>query len=100
MGFRAKSTRVLGLAGMISLMACGGAENASNGTSHETTRSGLTTHKVQLTAEQAQQLEKSGAPVRVLNDYGSFKLVQVEEAALVTHDRALPQYGIRCIGVR
>lgn len=25
---------------------------------------------------------------------------KVEEAALVTHDRALPQYGIRCIGVR
>jgi PIN domain nuclease of toxin-antitoxin system len=25
---------------------------------------------------------------------------KVEEAALVTHDRVLPQYGIRCIGVR
>jgi PIN domain nuclease of toxin-antitoxin system len=25
---------------------------------------------------------------------------KVEEAALVTHDRALPQYGVPCIGVR
>ncbi|MFL5343349.1 MAG: S8 family serine peptidase [Hyalangium sp.] len=84
MGFRAKSTYVLGLVGMISLMACGGAENAPTPPARESVRVDLKAHKVQLSAEQAQQLEQRGANMQVLGDYGSFKVVQVDDKALAS----------------
>uniref|UniRef100_UPI001CCDCE7C hypothetical protein n=1 Tax=Hyalangium gracile TaxID=394092 RepID=UPI001CCDCE7C len=87
MGFRAKSTRVLGLVGMVSLMACGGAENAPANGSREGVRTEITTHKVQLSAEQAKLLEKSGANVQVIADYDAFKIVQVDAKAMA----ALPE---------
>jgi uncharacterized protein (TIGR03382 family) len=86
-GFRAKSTRVLGLVGMLSLMACGGAETASTQPVREGSRSDLTTHKVQLSAEQAKQLEQSGVAVQNIKDYGSFKVIEVDSKAL----EALPE---------
>ncbi len=88
MSLRAKSTRVLGLVGMISLMACGGAESASTTQpAREGARTDLKAHKVQLSAEQAKQLEQRGANLQVIGDYGSFKLVQVDDKALAS----LPQ---------
>ncbi|SET30373.1 S8 family serine peptidase [Stigmatella erecta] len=39
-------------------------------------------HKVQLSAAQVAQLEKSGAKFQVIGDYGSFKLVQADDQVL------------------
>ena len=77
-------TRVLGLVGMLSMLACEGSGNAPEAQQLEGARTELTTHKVQLSAEQAQQLEQRGANVQVLADYGSFKLVQVDDKALAS----------------
>ncbi len=88
MGFRAKSTRVLGLVGMVSLMACADAEKApAKDYTSEADRTQLTTHKVQLSTEQAKKLEQQGANLQVIADYGSFKVVQVDDKAMA----ALPQ---------
>jgi len=87
-GLWARGTRVLGLAGMLLMLAC---ESAGDATAHqeqpERARPGLTSHKVQLSAEQTRQLEQRGANVQVIGDYGSFKLVQVDDEALA----ALPE---------
>jgi MYXO-CTERM domain-containing protein len=81
---RAKSTRVLGLVGMMSLLGCGGASSAPSTHKLEGVRPELAAHKVQLTSEQAKQLEDSGVRVQELGNYGSFKVVQVDEAALAS----------------
>ncbi len=81
-GLRAKSTRVLGLVGMMSLLACEGSGNVPASQKPEEVRPGLATHKVQLSAEQAKQLEQSGAKVQLIGDYGAFKVLQVDDKAL------------------
>ncbi|HYH96570.1 MAG TPA: hypothetical protein VD972_11400, partial [Hyalangium sp.] len=88
-GLRAMGTRVLGLVGMLSMLACEGSGNAPapQPQQHEGARTELTAHKVQLSAKEALQLEKSGANVQVLSDYGTYKLLQVDDKALA----ALPE---------
>ncbi len=85
-GMRARgvSTRVLGVAWLTTALACGGSGNEPGNQRLEGYRSDSPFHKVQLSARQAAELEKQGA--RVLGDYGSFKLVQVDDATL----KALP----------
>ena len=77
-------TRVLGLVGMISLLGCEGSGNTPAPQQLEGVRAGLAAHKVQLSAEQAQELQKRGASVQVLADYGAFQLVQVDDKALAS----------------
>jgi hypothetical protein len=68
---------------MLSLFACEGpGESSAPQQPIEGVRPELTAHKVQLSAKQALQLEQSGANVQVLGDYGSFKLMQVDDKAL------------------
>src|SRR4051812_28407210 len=81
---RAQSTRILGLVGMMSLLGCEGASSAPTAHQLEGVRPELAAHKVQLTSEQAQQLQASGVRVQELGNYGSFKVVQVDEAALAS----------------
>jgi MYXO-CTERM domain-containing protein len=81
-GMRARgvSTRVLGVAWLTTALACGGSGNEPGDQRLEGYRSAAPFHKVQLSAQRAAELEKQGA--RVLGDYGSFKLVQVDTATL------------------
>ncbi|HYH99699.1 S8 family serine peptidase [Hyalangium sp.] len=81
---RAKGTRVLGLAGMLSMLACGSESAPTANPTVEGYRSNLATHKVQLNAEQARELEKRGAKMQLIGDYGSFKLVEVDEKTLAS----------------
>ncbi|KFE66749.1 hypothetical protein DB31_8963 [Hyalangium minutum] len=70
---------------MLSLMACDGAGNVPElQQSAEGTRAPLTGHKVQLSAQQAQELQQRGANVQEIADYGAFKLVQVDDKALAS----------------
>ncbi|WP_224248436.1 hypothetical protein, partial [Hyalangium gracile] len=77
---------MLGLVGMLSMLGCEGSSNEAE-QQREVVRPALATHKVQLSAEQAKLLEKSGANVQVIADYGAFKIVQVDENAMA----ALPE---------
>ncbi|WP_324987892.1 S8 family serine peptidase [Hyalangium sp.] len=67
---------------MISMLACEGPSSTPTPQQLEGYRSNLATHKVQLSAEQAQELEKRGAKMHLIGDYGSFKLVEVDEQVL------------------
>jgi MYXO-CTERM domain-containing protein len=65
------------------MLACEGSGEASEPQHQlEEARTGLTSHKVQLSAEQVLLLEQRGANIQVIGDYGSFKLVQADERAL------------------
>ncbi|WP_257455217.1 S8 family serine peptidase [Archangium lipolyticum] len=81
-GMRARglSARALGLAGLVATLACGGSGNEPGSSRSEGSHSKPSLHKVQLGVEKAAELEKQGA--RVLGDYGSFKLLQVDDATL------------------
>ncbi|WP_375772100.1 S8 family serine peptidase [Archangium gephyra] len=68
------------MAWLTTALACGGSGNEPGNQRLEGYRSESPFHKVQLSAQQAAELEKKGA--RVLGDYGSFKLVQVDDATL------------------
>ncbi|WP_233166161.1 S8 family serine peptidase [Archangium sp. Cb G35] len=70
---------MLGVAWLTTALACGGSGNEP-GQRLEGYRSEAPFHKVQLSAQQAAALEKQGA--KVLGDYGTFKLVQVDDATL------------------
>jgi len=83
-GIRVRGTRVLGLASMLSMLACGSQSGPTATPEAESLRSGLKSHKVQLSAKQAQELEQRGAKLEVIGDYGSFKLVQVDDKALAS----------------
>jgi hypothetical protein len=73
---------------MITMLACeGSGEAPPQQKKLEGPQAELVAHKVQLSAEQALALEQSGANVQVSADYGSFKLVQVDDNALA----ALPE---------
>ncbi|WPB74180.1 S8 family serine peptidase [Archangium violaceum] len=67
------------MAWLATTLACGGS-GLEPGQRLEGYRSDAPLHKVQLDAKQAAELEKQGA--RVLEDYGSFKLMQVDTATL------------------
>jgi MYXO-CTERM domain-containing protein len=70
---------------MLSLLGCEGAGNAPPSEQSATgTRTELSSHKVQLSAKQAQELLQRGANVEEIADYGAFKLVQVDEKALAS----------------
>jgi uncharacterized protein (TIGR03382 family) len=76
---------VLGLVGVITMLACeGSGEELARDKQAEAYRAQPVTHKVQLSAEQAQALEKSGASAQVIADYGTFKLVEVDDKALAS----------------
>ncbi|QRO02839.1 S8 family serine peptidase [Archangium violaceum] len=77
---RGLSARALGLAGLVATLACGGSGNEPGSARSEGSHASSSLHKVQLGAEKAAELEKQGA--RVLGDYGSFKLLQVDDATL------------------
>jgi|GEM_PF-496128 len=79
--------RLLWTVGLLAALACGNPASEPALPMREGFRAGLSLHKVQLSAERAGQLERSGVPLRTLADYGAFKLVQVEGAALA----ALPE---------
>jgi len=67
------------------MLACeGSGEVPSQKKAEEQKSAAPTTHKVQLSAEQLQALEKSGAQAQLIADYGSFKLVQVDDKALAS----------------
>jgi hypothetical protein len=83
-GIRAWSTRVLGLASMVSMLACGNQESGPTQSSSDDAKSKLATHKVQLSTKQVQELEERGAKLHVVGDYGAFKLVQVDDKALAS----------------
>ncbi len=74
-GARGACARVLGVAWLLVALACEGPEAQS------------TSHKVQLSAQQAAQLSQRGVALEVLADYGAFQLVRVEATALA----ALPE---------
>ncbi|KFE72161.1 S8 family serine peptidase [Hyalangium minutum] len=74
---------MLGLVGMLSLLGCEGSGNTSEPQSESVSAEQLT-HKVQLTAKQAQELRERGAAVHEIADYGAFKLVQVDDKALAS----------------
>jgi MYXO-CTERM domain-containing protein len=80
-------TKVLGAAWLVAALACEGSSGAPEAQQPEGYRGELASHKVQLTAEQAQKLEQSGARVQELANYGAFKVVQVDQSALA----ALPE---------
>ncbi|KFE70236.1 S8 family serine peptidase [Hyalangium minutum] len=86
-GIRARGTRVLGLASMLSVLACGQQSGPTAKPEAEGLRSSLKFHKVQLSAKQAQELKERGAKLEVIGDYGSFTLVNVDDKALAS----LPQ---------
>ncbi|WP_224365559.1 S8 family serine peptidase [Hyalangium versicolor] len=83
-GLGTKGARALGLVGMLSLLGCEGSGNSEQQT---VTVRAQQTHKVQLSAEQAKQLEEKGITPQLVADYGSFKLVEVDDKTLA----ALPQ---------
>ncbi|MDC0714749.1 S8 family serine peptidase [Stigmatella sp. ncwal1] len=66
----------------MALLACEGSGSSPSLAPSEGYRAEASLHKVQLSAEQAARWEKSGTPHQVIGDYGSFKLVQVDDAAL------------------
>ncbi|WP_233262159.1 S8 family serine peptidase [Vitiosangium sp. GDMCC 1.1324] len=76
------------MAWLASALACGDSASVPGSSRLEGYRSSLGIHKVQLDAEKAAELEKQGA--RVLGDYGSYKLVQVDDATL---DSLSPEKG-------
>jgi hypothetical protein len=69
---------------MISMLACEGSGESPSQKKAEAHNANPATHKVQIRAEQLQELEKSGAQVQMIADYGSFKLVQVDDKALAS----------------
>ncbi|MFL5346830.1 MAG: S8 family serine peptidase [Hyalangium sp.] len=75
---------MLGAVWLVATMACEGSGSAPVAQRPEGYRAGLATHKVQLSAEQAEQLEQRGVQAQVIADYGAFKVVQVDEAALAS----------------
>jgi len=83
-GIRAWSTRVLGLASMMSLLACGNQESGPTQSSTDEAKSKSVPHKVQLSTQQAQELVERGANLRMVADYGSFKLVEVDDKGLAS----------------
>jgi hypothetical protein len=83
-GIRAWSTRVLGLASMVSLLACGSQESGPTQSSTDEAKSKAAPHKVQLSAKQVQELAERGANHLVVADYGTFKLVEVDEKTLAS----------------
>ncbi|MFL5347119.1 MAG: S8 family serine peptidase [Hyalangium sp.] len=50
----------------------------------EEARPSSATHKVQLTQEQAKQLEERGVHAELIGDYGAFKVMKVDEQVLAT----------------
>ncbi|WP_233261948.1 S8 family serine peptidase [Vitiosangium sp. GDMCC 1.1324] len=68
------------MAWLATALACGGSGSEPGNQRLEGYRSKAPFHKVQLSAQQAAELEKHGA--KVLGDYGSYKLVQVDDATL------------------
>ncbi|MFE8599136.1 S8 family serine peptidase [Archangium violaceum] len=74
----------LGATLVLFLLSCGPQEQVPTAPTREGVRSGLALHKVQLSAEQALHLERAGKAPRTLADYGAFRLVEVEDAALGT----------------
>ncbi len=83
-GIRSWSTRVLGLAGMVSMLACGSQESGSTPSAAEDAKTKAAPHKVQLSTKQTQELVENGANLQVIADYGAYKLVQVDDKALAT----------------
>ena len=83
-GIRAWSTRVLGLASMVSMLACGNQDAGPTQSSADDAKSKLSTHKVQLSTKQVQELVERGAKLHIVGDYGAFKLVQVDDNALAS----------------
>ncbi|WP_224247027.1 S8 family serine peptidase [Hyalangium gracile] len=80
------STRVLGAVWLVAALACEGPGSEPE-QQPEALRTDGVTHKVQLSAEQARQLEQSGANIQLIADYDAFKLVEVDEKAMA----ALPE---------
>ncbi|WP_233261949.1 S8 family serine peptidase [Vitiosangium sp. GDMCC 1.1324] len=68
------------MAWLATALACGGSGSEPGIKRLEGYRSSAPFHKVQLSVQQAAELEKHGA--KVLGDYGSYKLVQVDDATL------------------
>ena len=85
-GMRARGVpaRVLGVAWLATALACGNSPetSAQARSGGEGERASAVLHKVQVNAQQAAELEKRGA--KVLADYGSFKLMHLEESVLST----------------
>lgn len=81
-GMRARglSMRALGVAWLTTALACGGSGTEPGNQRLEGYRSKSPFHKVQVGAQKAAELEQRGA--KVLGDYGSYKLVQVDDATL------------------
>ncbi|WNG38694.1 S8 family serine peptidase [Archangium violaceum] len=78
---RGRAAGVLGVAWLATALACGGSGSEPvNQQRIEGYRSKAPFHKVQLSAEKAAALEQKGA--KVIADYGSYKLVQVDDATL------------------
>ncbi|EAU64969.1 protease, putative, partial [Stigmatella aurantiaca DW4/3-1] len=82
LGPRARSAQVIGALWLVTLLACDGPGSDTALSPSEGYRAEASLHKVQLSAEQAARWEKSGTPHQVIGDYGSFKLVQVDDEAL------------------
>jgi MYXO-CTERM domain-containing protein len=73
--------RLLAVALWVAVAGCGGSEEGSAPSPLSQTQAVRTgTHKVQVGADKAEVLEQQGA--RMLADYGSFTLLQVDDAAL------------------
>ncbi|ADO74184.1 S8 family serine peptidase [Stigmatella aurantiaca] len=82
-GVRARSAKTLGAVWIMAALACEGPSNTtSTHQQAEGYRADASAHKVQISAAQAMQLEKSGAKFQVIGDYGSFKLVQADDQTL------------------
>jgi uncharacterized protein (TIGR03382 family) len=81
-GIRARSAKTLGAVWIMAALACEGPGNTSTSQPTGGYQANGAAHKVQLSAAQVAQLEKSGAKFQVIGDYGSFKLVQADEQAL------------------
>ncbi|MFE8599426.1 S8 family serine peptidase [Archangium violaceum] len=77
---RALSARALGVAWLATTLACGGSAKEPSTQQSAGFRFDPSLHKVQISAEKAAALEAQGASV--LADYGSYKLLQVDDATL------------------
>ena len=76
----AAAARLASAAWLVTILACDGSGAVADGQTLAGYRADARVHKVQLGAEQAAELERRGA--KVLGDYGAFKLLQVDDAAL------------------
>jgi len=77
---RGLSARALGVAWLTTALACGGSAKEPGAQPSGSYRHDPSLHKVQISAEKAAALEAQGATV--LADYGSFKLLQVDDATI------------------